>query len=198
MYINSLGQQLRNKLDMLYEIERQQTCASTALRLLKQNGLDAVILGGAPRDWLHDRPAKDLDIYIELKTDFSFMATIELIEKALCLEPYELQDITTQSDYLRNKENGVKHVFNVLNLAMPAQIILCDRAPMEMLKVFHGSLSQAYAEYSKALGFRVEGTKVFELCKRFGIHLVKKDDDQRYITKVADKYPTYKTIYELA
>lgn len=194
---NSLGQQLRNKLDMKYEIEKQQNCGKTALRLLKQIGLHPLILGGAPRDWLHDRPAKDLDIYIQIEP-YQFMSVIEKIEEALYLEPYEIQDITSQSDYLRNKDNGVLHVLNILNLAVPMQIILCDREPMKMLELFHGSLSQAFADITILDGsLVVKGSKVFELGKRFNTHFIKKGDDLRYIQKVADKYPDYHIAFEV-
>lgn len=196
MSTNTLGQQLRDKLDMLDRINKQQTCAATALRLLNRAGFNAVILGGAPRDWLHDRLAKDLDIYIQYdQSKEQLFSVMNKIESALYLEPYELVDITSQCDYVRNIENGVTHVLNVLNLAMPIQIILCDREPMKMLEVFHGSLSQAYATHEVS-GLNVKGSKVFELGKRFKVHFIKKEDDPKYIQKVTEKYPDYMPVFE--
>lgn len=193
-YIN---QQLKEKLDMLDDIQRQQTCANTALRLLNQRGLKAMILGGAPRDWLHNRPAKDLDIYIELKAGDSLMLTLDTIKTALYLADFEIDDITTTSTYLLNLDNGVRYVFNILNLAMPVQIILCDREPIKMLELFHGSLSQAYAQYEKGQNLKVQGSKVFELGQRFATHFIKKRDDPNYITKVQTKYPNYTPVFEV-
>lgn len=197
MYTNSIGQQLQDKLDMAYtnSIEAQKNCAKVALKLLGKIGLNPMILGGAPRDWLHDRPAKDLDIYIQF--DGCLMATIDKIQSALFLNSNEIVDITTTSDYLKNKDNGVLFVFNILNLAMPVQIILCDRKPKEMLNIFMGSLSQAFATYNKDNDtLDASGTYTFKLGQKFKVHFLHKTDDPAYIAKVANKYPDYQLIVE--
>lgn len=178
------------------EIAKQKTVANAALRLLNNAGFnDAMVLGGAPRDWLHNNAAKDLDIYIEYSG--SLMDMVERIKRALFLQPHELQDVTSTSDYLKNKDNGVLYVFNVVNLAVPVQIIICDRPPLKMLEVFHGSLSQTYAYHNVDSGnLDVRSSSTFVLGKRFLVHFVRKTDDPVYISKVTRKYPQYLLRYE--
>jgi hypothetical protein len=184
-------------------IESQKTCANAALNLLHMVDPDSCLLGGAPRDWALGNLAKDLDIYLRPFPMESRASTIARITQALSLEHSEIEDVTNDSYYMHGKDNGVLGVLNVKNCFMPIQIVLCDRAPLEMLYTFHCSLSQAYYvrdhswEYPlNSDAYRLETTMEFDISKQFQVNLVKKSSDPRYINKVHAKYPNYTPVYE--
>ncbi len=51
-------------MDDTHKIEPQKKLAKHIIDTLKENGFNAIIAGGAVRDWYHSRPATDLDIFI--------------------------------------------------------------------------------------------------------------------------------------
>jgi len=192
-----------DNLSLVKTIESQKTCANAALNLLHMVDPDSCLLGGAPRDWALGKVAKDLDVYIRPFPMESRDSTIARITQALSLDHNEIEDVTNDSYYMHSKDNGVLGVLNVKNCFMPIQIVLCDRAPLEMLYTFHCSLSQAYyvRDHSwnyplNADAYRLETTMEFDISKQFQVNLVKKNSDPRYIAKIQAKYPNYTPVYE--
>ncbi len=192
-----------DNLSLVKTIESQKTCANAALNLLHMVDPDSCLLGGAPRDWALGKVAKDLDVYLRPFPMESKDSTIARITQALSLEHNEIEDVTNDSYYMQSKDNGVLGVLNVKNCFMPIQIVLCDRAPLEMLYTFHCSLSQAY--YVRDHGwdyplnsdaYRLETTMEFDIGKQFQVNLIKKNSDPRYIAKIQAKYPNYTPVYE--
>lgn len=188
------------QLDMFEELQRQdliltsqKTCAYAALKRLKVVDSQAIVAGGAPRDWLFDRQAKDLDIYVQGiagETNWQFEERI-----ALALES-KVVDITSTNDYLTNLDNGVIGVFDVLDCYMPIQVIRCDRAPLSMLDTFHCSLSRVYAMPSGAdNSLYLTGNWEFNLGKQYKMNMVKKNFDPKYIAKIRAKFPDFTEVY---
>jgi hypothetical protein len=192
-----------DNLSLVKTIESQKTCANAALNLLHMVDPDSCLLGGAPRDWALGKVAKDLDVYLRPFPMESKDSTIARITQALSLEHNEIEDVTNDSYYMQSKDNGVLGVLNVKNCFMPIQIVLCDRAPLEMLYTFHCSLSQAYyvRDHSwdyplNSDAYRLETTMEFDIGKQFQVNLIKKNSDPRYIAKIQAKYPNYTPVYE--
>jgi hypothetical protein len=192
-----------DNLSLVKTIESQKTCANAALNLLHMVDPDSCLLGGAPRDWALGKVAKDLDVYLRPFLMESKDSTIARITQALSLEHNEIEDVTNDSYYMHSKDNGVLGVLNVKNCFMPIQIVLCDRAPLEMLYTFHCSLSQAYYvrdhswDYTlNSDAYRLETTMEFDIGKQFQVNLIKKNSDPKYIAKIQAKYPNYTPVYE--
>jgi hypothetical protein len=192
-----------DNLSLVKTIESQKTCANAALNLLHMVDPDSCLLGGAPRDWALGKVAKDLDVYLRPFPMESKDSTIARITQALSLEHNEIEDVTNDSYYMHSKDNGVLGVLNVKNCFMPIQIVLCDRAPLEMLYTFHCSLSQAYYvrdhswDYTlNSDAYRLETTMEFDIGKQFQVNLIKKNSDSKYIAKIQAKYPNYTPVYE--
>jgi hypothetical protein len=192
-----------DNLSLIKTIESQKTCANAALNLLHMVDPDSCLLGGAPRDWALGNVAKDLDIYLRPFPMESRESTMARVAQALSLEHTEVDDVTNDSYYMHSKDNGVLGVLNIKNCFMPIQIVLCDRAPLEMLYTFHCSLSQAYyiRDHSWTYpltsdAYRLETTMEFDIGKQFQVNLIKKNSDPRYIAKIQAKYPNYTPVYE--
>jgi hypothetical protein len=184
-------------------IESQKTCAHAALNMLHIVDPYSCILGGAPRDWALGNPAKDLDIYIHGYPNESRDSIKDRISQALQLQADELEDVTNNSYYTHSLDNGVVGVLNVKNCFMPIQIVLCDRQPIEMLNTFHGSLSKAsytrgyYWDYlTNSEDYELDTSVEFDISKEFKVHLIRKNDDPKYIAKIKAKYPEFTHIHE--
>lgn len=185
------------------QIRSQQVTADAVLRMMFVLDPNSCILGGAPRDWALGNTAKDLDVYIQTPEDEPPEVTKLRIILAMDLQENEVEDITSSSYYVANLDNGVRYVFNIKGCYMPIQVIVCDRKPIEMLDVFHGSLSKVsyvrltdwnpFDNYGKT---GIETTMDFDISKKFKIHMVYQKDDLRYISKVMSKYPEFTTVYE--
>jgi hypothetical protein len=185
------------------QIQSQQVTADAVLRMMFVIDPNSCILGGAPRDWALGNPAKDLDVYIQTAVGEPSEITMKRIMLAMDLQEDEIEDITSSSYYVAGIDNGVQYVFNIKNCYMPIQVIVCDRKPIKMLDVFHGSLSKVsyvrladwdpFDNYAKT---GIETTMEFDISKKFQVHMVYAKDDMRYINKVTAKYPYFTTVYE--
>jgi hypothetical protein len=175
-------------------ITGQKTCAWSALHLLKVVDSNAVVAGGAPRDWLLGLQAKDLDIYVQgLKNEsnYDFAQRIQIALES------EIEDVTSTNDYVLNLDNGVIGVFNVKGCYMPIQVIRCDRQAVSMLSTFHCSLSRAYAcRTGLDNNLLVTGNWEFELGQKYKMNMVIKNFDPKYIDKISTRFPEYTLVYE--
>jgi len=194
----SLKSEMKNK-----TIESQKSCAHAALNMLHMVDPDSCILGGAPRDWALGNPAKDLDVYLRGYPNESRDSIKARVSQALELQIDELEDVTKDSYYMHSLDNGVLGVLNVKNCFMPIQIVICDRLPIDMLDTFHGSLSQAYYVrgyrwnyLNNSDDYELDTSMEFDISKQFKVHLIKKNDDPKYIAKIQSKYPEFTPVYE--
>lgn len=189
-----------NQLDLFYELQRydsitnsQKVCAAVALCILQKINRETIIAGGAPRDWLFDRHAKDIDIYIQSDKGESNWEFEKVISNALASR---VVDITTTSDYLANLDNGVLGVFDIKDCYMPIQVIRGDRPPLTMLDTFHCSLSRAYARLASDNKLVVQGNWEFQLSREYKMNMIKKKFDPKYIAKIREKFPDFTEVYE--
>lgn len=176
-------------------IKAQKTCAYSVLKMLKVIDNDVVIAGGAPRDWLFDRQAKDIDVYlrgINGESNFDFANRI-----SQALDNSRVEDVTSTNEYVLNMNNGVLGVFNVHSCYLPVQVIRCDRAPLGMLATFHCSLSKAFALPSGIdNNLSISGNWEFDLSRKYHMNMIKKDFDPKYISKIQQKFPNFTQVFE--
>ena len=184
-------------------IESQMNCANAVLRMLHMVDPGSCILGGAPRDWALGNPAKDLDVYVQGYPYEPRSSILDRVSQSLELQSNEIEDVTNDSYYMHSKDNGVLGVLNIKNCAMPIQIVICDRDPIRMLDTFHGSLSKVsyvrspfWHYLTNNDDFNLNTSIEFDISKQFKVHLIKKSDDPRYISKVQQKYPKFTPVYE--
>jgi hypothetical protein len=178
-------------------IKQQQTIAGAALRLIRQEiDPEAMIMGGAPRDWTYGQLAKDIDIFTRALTNESADSIKNRIADALFTDEKYIYDLTSGSPYLANKDNGVLFVFEVRTLLLPVQIIVCDREPVKMLDTFDLSICKVYASKGKDFNsVEIYTTEVFDLSKRYNICLASKTSEDR-IYRIREKFPTMTVIHD--
>lgn len=67
---------------MKERIQKQKKLAFSVLEKLKELGFFAVVAGGAPRDWFFNRPAKDIDIFVQnIETSLTSAAIVKIFDE---------------------------------------------------------------------------------------------------------------------
>jgi hypothetical protein len=178
-------------------IKQQQVMAGAALRLIRQEiDPEAMIMGGAPRDWTYGQLAKDIDIFTRGLTNESADSIRNRIADALFTDEKYIHDLTWNSHYLATKDNGVLFVFEAQTFLFPVQIIVCDREPLKMLDTFDLSICKAYATQGQTINsVEIHTTEIFDLSKRYNVCFASKTSEDR-IYRIREKFPTMTIIHD--
>ena len=175
------------------KINKQKEAAREVLRKLKILDSNAVVLGGAPRDWFFGKPAKDIDFYISGSTDHVLNSLNELGLKVSAIK--RKSDLCTDNTY--SAMDSLICVIDMKYKGHDCQIMITDNQFGEQLvDYFPCSLSKV----SFDLITDVQATWEFAMCVDLGINYVHSDNgyelDHPYIKKIIDKFPFFK--HELA
>lgn len=76
--------------------------AMRVVRILDENGIDAMIAGGAVRDMLHGKEPKDFDVVV--------LGQVSLEEASLALEPLERQEFGEGASCTTNEAGASRHI----------------------------------------------------------------------------------------
>lgn len=110
-----LGKIIDNHTKNIQEIENQKQIAAEIIDILRSNGhSEAIIAGGAPRNWDFGRPANDLDVYV----------CVPFIEEQLSDYNSFTRIGKHYSDY---RINGIVGVLETTIKGMKVQVICIDR-----------------------------------------------------------------------
>jgi hypothetical protein len=71
------------------EIEQQKEVALKVLKKLSVLDPQAILAGGAVRDWYFEKPAKDLDFYVDV-TNSNYQQSVAFFKEVLGIEPKDL------------------------------------------------------------------------------------------------------------
>ncbi len=162
-----------------------------ALKLLDTISIidpDAIVAGGAPRDWHYNRLAKDLDIFIVGKQFECRTSIVERLQKL----GFQVEDVTATSTNYLEDNRGISGVFNLKNTVVPAQIIYCSRDPRLMIYDFMVSISKIYMNTDGQIYTKEE----FRVGDKFNCIFVDGKADMKYVDKIVAKYPRMKVVFQ--
>lgn len=168
------------------DITQQKTITDSIITKLETIDPHAILAGGAPRDWWHNREADDLDFYIHL-TDLSIADLHkQLFELGLlknCLYPC---DLCIAENYLET--SAIRWVVSVVYEGQKVQIVVMHR-PVSESVLQHFSLSVCYISYKNGTLYptpefmmTIEEKIIRQLQPAFG---------SGYIDKIKAKFPDY-------
>lgn len=103
MITMTLGQLLRQKLEMSIDITYQKKVADAYLKSIEMISPRAIIAGGCVSDWHLGRPANDIDIFLTLPTGISTKDMSVMLHTVTC--GYDVTDLTWMPDG-ENQEAG--------------------------------------------------------------------------------------------
>jgi hypothetical protein len=115
-------------------LTEQQKVADKILSILE--GLDptCIVAGGAPRDWLHGKDAKDIDIFMHMREDLSQSRIINMIERlGLFVRPVPLGKVD-EINYRTNPD--IRIVIDVQYEDVPIQIIIVNKPTYSVVNSF--------------------------------------------------------------
>lgn len=168
----------------------------------------AIVAGGAPRDFVMGRVAKDIDIFVYWRPDLCLSAFSEAMEAVgIELQSSVYSDIAASEHsemYATNPD--IRTVYNVKGGETPTQIILCDKPtfgmvekfPLSICQVWTGvkdlegmadSASRAYssAVISEEFAFGQRHTAIFKTNSAYS-------GSENYIKKIRGYFPDYKYV----
>jgi len=164
-------------------IREQKAKARATLELLRKLDVNAVVAGGAPRNWVENKVARDLDFFIHLPQRMDAKYMLELVLGVTVIP--KVGDTSYEGEYI----NGVWEYES--DTELPQQIIILRKpaACQEVLRHFTCNASQIAHN-----GFTYHHTEEFMRCHRekvltfdFRMHGYKLD----YLNKMLDYYPDY-------
>ncbi len=176
-------------------IEEQQALAKDLLSrfgdFVNQTGRVAVA-GGAPRDWDHNKAAKDIDIFLNVGHEKNSPRSItedkeegrKVIAKTLGLPLTDVVDADENDTYTGGE---ICWVFNILNLIWPVQIIGIKWRVADQVQAFPVSISKIMYDYDGNF-YRDVWYKIGEV---FNViyHPNLNDGIGEYVNRVLSKYP---------
>ena len=173
----------------------------------KVNDGSAVIGGGAPRDWFMDKPANDIDIYVELKGQDveTFIGKLKLSiegKKGWLLDRrtgIKLDYIVGAGGYKRNKKTSydltdndyIDHVVDLCLFGQKFQVVIVNKNPVHVIQSeFPMGLSQAYMNNCGG----IVRSKLFNksLVDKTVYFKAREGMTDEYLYKILDRYPTWR------
>lgn len=174
----------------LEHVKLQKDYAKFLLNKLSLLDPDVMVAGGAPRDWDDNKPAKDLDIYIQGikgESTWSLAYRVNRILIELDIQMRRNED-PNYVDY--TNKNGVAAVYNLSNVAVPTQLIICDMYQHEMINLFDCSLSMLWMSDSGFIHKKPEYT----VSRKYKTYFLKTTADNEYKERIRSKFPDYKEV----
>lgn len=166
----------------------QQKYANTILRKVKAMDPNALLAGGAPRDWWFKRTATDLDILVFLNPKL----TLTQMRTQLDCAGFQVKEIlmgdAIPQDYKLNP--NIRCVINLNDVKMPVQLVVYRESTYQAVEKFPLSICQAWWN-----GTWVVGTRLFQKTAELGVIIKTGEayaDGHKYIQKVLAKFPDMK------
>jgi len=158
-------------------IKKQKEVAEYFISKINEAGFTAFAAGGAPRDWDHNMPAKDIDIFTDYKGKlFQFNNMFDL---------YNSQNMTLPAEYQGNP--NLLNVYEYQYKHVKVQIIVVNNLN-KLLSGFPLSISQVYydTESKNSVGtveyYESKATKVIKVTNIDHSH--RQDYAERIMTKM--------------
>lgn len=182
---------------MLYseQIKNQKLVARCMMQdLSKHFGQEAIVAGGAPRDWFRGMPAKDLDIYINVPQGTDTMELKEVLETGSEGVPPTVHRRTANNPYIYDEftSNHIMDVFDYVSMGDLVQLVVTDIDPVAVMKSFPINLSRAmYIRTGDGTG-----VSVFEDCFMRGMNeksivAMNRNYHLDYVTRIMEKFQDF-------
>ena len=200
----TIGELLREKLDATKQIaqnmtrleeinkeriELQKQFACVLLERLLIVDPDVVVAGGAPRDWDNDRQAKDLDIYIQGKEYESTWSVAHRANRVLSTLGFSVSR-QESSDYDYLGQNGIAAVYDLKEVMVPAQLIICSVSQNKVIDMFDCSTSKIWMS---PYGY-VHKSPEYTVGKKYKTYFLKEETKHEYKERMRNKFPNYKEV----
>jgi hypothetical protein len=173
-------------------VENQKIIAQQVMKLVEIIDPTCIVAGGAPRDWYMQKPAKDVDIFVN--SPYSYSNCSFLIEqlKALGIEAKPaIYNSLDASIYRKNPD--IAGVLDFEFMQVKFQVILCRKGTYSMLDSFPFGICQAW--WKPSISEAIRTTKAFDRSLKHKA-LVRLQEaygnDDFFVKKIKEKFPDWK------
>lgn len=178
------------------DIEEQKVVATEALRRIKDCIKHSYIVGGAIRNWLLDRPAKDIDFYVKPKADFSYEDMCSLLSSAGLCDFYLVGAVGNPEKY---PTRVINYVLEGVFEEMPIQVIVLKEmlSPERAVESFPIDISRVWATYYNdelLMGVSKECQHAFNSKHITVLHKPECIKDITYIRKIQGYFPDWEFV----
>lgn len=180
--------------DNSYKIEYQKKLAEEVLSKLEIIDPTCIVAGGACRDWLMQKPATDIDIFISSKYEFSNVEIALNQLKKLGFTNAEYAPYNSLDEQLYRKNPEIAGVINFWHLDLKFQVILCRKGTFNIVDTFPFGICQAW--WKPSTGYSaIRTTKHFDRSLKHKA-LVRLQEgygnDDFFVKKIKEKFPDWK------
>lgn len=160
-------------------IAKQQLIAHEVVQTLNRAGIEAVVAGGAARDWYLCEPAKDIDVFYNVPFHQGVKSQEDLGNVLGKAGLYYLKDKSLSAEDKARYQNHDPMIYSVHDMlfdSVPVQLIGCVSDALTKYCTFSLNISQAYWN-------RIDGTvgtpefysghnsrEIIQLQKGFNLH----------------------------
>jgi len=168
------------------KIQKQTDIADYTLRLLQEFDPNCLVAGGAPRDWVLKKVAKDIDIYLFTNS------VLEIINK-LAINGFIFKGMKEGDTLPENyaKAAMLSSVLDFTYLGEDLQVMMITSPTMDVIDSFPLSISRI--TYTRKTGIvQSEDFNKGLLSKTIYCDNILYDDNHKYIQKILKKFPDWK------
>lgn len=171
-------------------IEKQKEVADKVLDALFTVQPHTIAAGGAPRDWLDDKLASDIDVFVDLRHISSTNKINELLDKAGLTEfiTGEAKHAEGLPEHYR-KNPDIRCVYNLVIHGVDVQLIIVNCPCWKVVEQFPFPVCQCWYKNGK-----IESTKEYKLCKLMKALVITNPvygHQDLYVKKIKEKFPDY-------
>lgn len=171
------------------QIKQQKKIADTILHKLEIIDPHCILAGGAPRDWLLGKPAKDLDFYF-CSNNPAYTVNTQL--SRVGIEPTGGRDTTELETLYKTMKNLTRIIYcSIENSSIQIQLMQMKTKTFGVLDDFACNMSKAWYKHSKVhveqdflLGYKAKAIILNEGYK----------EDDPYIKKIKSYFPDYRVM----
>lgn len=167
-----------------WKIKYQKKIALEVLNKLQAYDSNVILAGGAPRDWMFGKPAKDLDVYLKYSDVDRLIETVEY----LGLRPKKIAGNDLPKNYITDY---LQRVIDVRYKFCDVQIMVGNIPTSQVIDKFDLSISQICM--SKTGTIRAS-TNFDQGLKDKTIRVISSrlGSNSPYCTKIKQKFPSWK------
>lgn len=169
-------------------IEHQKRVAYKVLDKLRLIDPEAVVVGGAPRNWYFGKPANDVDIYLRWQEDIHYPETGIMRRLSSLLEAKVLHK-SPQEDYDSAYLKAVFE-FNLEGINFDVMYIRQDITPASVYDFFDSSICQIFwNDYERSNEIDCYRSHEFRECEKKKVikFIPDTDKDSKHFTSVVFK-----------
>lgn len=179
--------------EYLQKIKDQKKAADYILSKIRQFYPSAIVAGGAPRNWVYNTPANDIDVYFH--SDDEISVVMDKLDQCginkidVVFQDYDNLDEKEENNSTINKDIYYVSIFNITFDGEKVQLIQTNCPEYDVLKKFTSNMSMISYSNNR---YHMENDFIFGYCTcclafyRDSILF-----NQSYIDKIIGYYPNF-------